>query len=120
MNDNHLNKEQARVFSSALAVAHPSLDAYRVTAIVVKGLSTPEPGSIAGSKVIRIRCLQYMPPTTKTAPSKVTKAHRSNRPAPEAQERGRRRAVEGHRAEGAEGAARRARPECSRARTASR
>jgi hypothetical protein len=57
-----LTRANARLAASALTIKHPSLVPLGVEKMVVKGVSTPEDGDIVGSKIIRIQCIQFLPP----------------------------------------------------------
>jgi hypothetical protein len=57
-------REQAMLFASALEIRHPSLKPLGVENVVVTGVSTLEDGRATDSKVMRIKCIQYSPPST--------------------------------------------------------
>jgi hypothetical protein len=55
----------------ARPVSHPAFALWGITDVVVLGVSVPERGPVEGSKVIKIKCVEYVPvvqqPKTKTA-----------------------------------------------------
>jgi hypothetical protein len=59
---------------SAIEIFWPGLLYLDISQVIVTSISAPEPGPVEQSKNIRIKCVEYQPPTRKTAPSKVKKA----------------------------------------------
>jgi hypothetical protein len=57
----------------AVTIEHPGLTLWGISQVIVSGVSTPEEGPYPQSKTIKIRCLEYVPPSrgdkTKTAKS---------------------------------------------------
>jgi hypothetical protein len=50
---------------AALPIAHPALADAEITACLVKSITLPRPGPEAGTKIITIKCVQYIPPAPK-------------------------------------------------------
>jgi len=64
----------------ALDIVHPALQPLGIQRVVLTGLSLPEPGSAAASRVVGIKCLEYVPfSITRSVDSKPK--GRANRPA---------------------------------------
>jgi hypothetical protein len=65
--------KKAKASDLAITIEHPGLTLWGISQVIVSGVSTPEDGPIKQSKIIRIRCLEYVPPgrgdKTKTAKS---------------------------------------------------
>lgn len=55
----------------AIAISHPGLGLWGQSGVVVLGVSVPEKGPIEGTKLIKIKCVEFVPvqkkPRTKTA-----------------------------------------------------
>lgn len=68
-------KKDATLMQAASFIYHPGLTPFGITQVIVKGVSLPEPASAPQSKVVRIKCIEYSPPSKKSAPSKVKKAN---------------------------------------------
>lgn len=47
---------------AALAVSHPALADAEITACLIKSITLPRPGPELGTKIITIKCIQYIPP----------------------------------------------------------
>lgn len=45
----------------AIAVSHPALDLWGITAVIVIGVGVPEKGPIPQSRIIKIKCVEYVP-----------------------------------------------------------
>lgn len=64
-------RKKAKAKELAKTISHPALALWGITQIIVQGVSTPEHGPIKFSKVVKLRCLEYVPPDkddhTKTA-----------------------------------------------------
>ncbi len=71
---NKVSAREAQLMQAASSIFHPSLIPYGITQVIVRGPSIPEDGPVPQSKIIRIKCIEYQPPTQKTAPSKVKPA----------------------------------------------
>jgi hypothetical protein len=69
-----LSLTDAQNSMAASAIFWPGLIYLDISQVIVTSISAPEPGPVEQSKNIRIKCLEYQPPTRKTAPSKVKKA----------------------------------------------
>lgn len=52
---------------AALPISHPALADAEITACLIKSISLPRPGPERGTKIITIKCVQYIPPATKTS-----------------------------------------------------
>jgi hypothetical protein len=52
----------------AIEIAHPMLQPYDINRVVITGISLPEPGPVPGSKVVNIKCMEFVP----TPPKLVT------------------------------------------------
>jgi hypothetical protein len=67
-----LRLSQAAAAQALLAVdiIHPACQMFGINYVIVSGMSQPEDGPVPQSKVIRIKCVQYLPPSRKTIPSK--------------------------------------------------
>lgn len=50
------------VEQQAVDISHPSTSLYGIKQVVVVGMSMPEDGGTVGSKVVRIRCVQFIAP----------------------------------------------------------
>jgi hypothetical protein len=57
----------------ALSISHPGFALWGISAAVVLGVSVPERGSIDGSKVIKFKCVEYVPTEAKSK-TKTAKA----------------------------------------------
>jgi hypothetical protein len=57
----------------AVTVDHPAFQLWGINAVVVVGVSVPEDGPIPQSKLIKIKCVEYVP-TTNTSRTKTAKA----------------------------------------------
>jgi hypothetical protein len=68
------NKPAKKTSAAKLAVpiGHPGLDLWGINAVVVIGVSVPEDGPIPQSKLVKIKCVEYVPLAGKT--SKTVKA----------------------------------------------
>lgn len=66
------NKKTAAA-SLKKAITHPAFALWGITAVVVLGVSVPEKGPLEGTKVVKIKCVEYVPTKaqnkTKTAPA---------------------------------------------------
>jgi hypothetical protein len=60
----------------SFSVRHPALQALKITACIVQGVTFPEPGSVVGTRVVRFKCIEFRKPDPKPA----TKT--ANAPAP--------------------------------------
>lgn len=56
---------------AALPISHPMLQVVNVQRVVIRGISVPKPGSIPGSYVINIKCLEYVPTSKKKTDAKA-------------------------------------------------
>jgi hypothetical protein len=45
----------------AVAISHPALDLWGINAVVVIGVSVPEMGPVPQTRVIKIKCVEYVP-----------------------------------------------------------
>ncbi len=65
--------KKAKAAELAQQISHPGLALWGVNQVIVQGVSTPTPGPLPQSMVIKIKCLEYVPPNakdqTKTAKS---------------------------------------------------
>lgn len=57
----------------ALTLSNPRTDLWKNTSVVVLGVSVPEDGKVQGTKVIKIKCVEFVPqdPTSKTKTAKA-------------------------------------------------
>lgn len=69
-----MSEREANLYQAAVTIAHPSLQGTGISAVIVRGISIPEDGPAPQSKVVRLRCVQYLPPSAKSAPSKTKDA----------------------------------------------
>lgn len=65
---------EAQKMVAAVPIYWPGLRYSSVVQVIVKGVGLPEDGPEPQSKIIRIKCVQYVPPTRKTSASKVEDA----------------------------------------------
>lgn len=65
--------KKTKIKELALSVSHPGLALWDINAAVLLGVSVPERGSIEGSKVIRFKCVEYVPTEAKSK-TKTAKA----------------------------------------------
>jgi hypothetical protein len=80
------NKDSRKIPGDALAmdISHPSLDVWKISSVIVLGVSVVET-SEPGVKVVKIKCVQHVPTKAKSQ-TKTAKASASNAPlAPEHQ-----------------------------------
>lgn len=68
---NKVTTREAALMQAATFIYHPGLTPFGITQVVVKGVSLPEDGPEPQTKIVRIKCIEYQPPTKKTSPSKV-------------------------------------------------
>ena len=57
----------------AVTIDHPAFALWGINAVVIVGVSVPENGPIPQSKLIKIKCVEYVP-TTNTSRTKTAKA----------------------------------------------
>lgn len=74
-----MSPEAFRLWQSAVKVGHPWTTAHGITDLIVRGISPAESGPVPQSKTIRLKCVQYLPPSSKAAPSKI-RGDRTNVP----------------------------------------
>ncbi len=55
----------------ALDIAHPALQALSISRVVVVGISLPTPGQIPQSRVVHIKCLEFVPTPKTKATAKI-------------------------------------------------
>lgn len=63
---------------NAIAVVHPHLNRWNIQRVVVTGVSLPERGPQPGSRVINIKCMEFVPPAAENATRKFKGA--ANKP----------------------------------------
>lgn len=57
-----LSKEQTKAAqTAAVDVEHPYLALLGITKLIVKGIGTPEPGPAEQSRIVRFKCIEYVP-----------------------------------------------------------
>lgn|GEM_PF-6259249 len=64
----------------ALDIRHPGSDDAKIRSIVIKGWSIPEPGPIVGTKVIKIKAVEFLPPNTKNRAKTIDKTDAEDDP----------------------------------------
>jgi hypothetical protein len=64
--------DQAVLYQAAVTISHPACTLHGIKAIVVEQITTPEPGSVTGLKVVRLLCSEYLAPAKKAAPSRLS------------------------------------------------
>lgn len=57
------NKGKTKASELAISVSHPALDLWGISSVVVLGVSVPQDGPIVGSKVVKIKCIEFVPVT---------------------------------------------------------
>lgn len=72
---------KSKLSELAISIEHPALSLWGLAQVVVQGVSTLEIGPVVGTKVLKIRCLEYVPPARgdKTKTAKSTSFERSQR-----------------------------------------
>ncbi len=60
------NKKKTSAKELAVSIAHPAFAVWGITDVVVLGVSVPEKGPVDGSKVIKIKCVEYVPTEAKS------------------------------------------------------
>ena len=59
---------------AALPISHPVLDLMGISSCLVESIAMPRPGPELGTQIITIKCIEYVPPTKKSAIRKTTGA----------------------------------------------
>jgi len=67
---------------AAVSIEHPGLGLYGISQVVVTGVSLPEEGPAPQSKIVRIKCVEYVPATTRKSQTRKTKGTKSLLSAP--------------------------------------
>lgn len=62
----------ATTYNESMAIDHPALAALRITKVVVQSITAPSTAE-RGTLSITVRCLEFVPPTKKSAVKTVTK-----------------------------------------------
>jgi hypothetical protein len=57
--------KKAKAAELALQISHPALALWGINQIIVQGVGGPSPGPIPQSMIIKIKCLEYVPPNAK-------------------------------------------------------
>ena len=65
-----VSAREASLLQAAVFVDHPWLRRFEIGAVIVRGI-TMENGEVPQSKLIRIKCIEYQPPTQRSSPRKV-------------------------------------------------
>lgn len=76
--------EAAKVEERALDIRHPGLLWLNVERVVIKGISPPKPGSVPQSRVVHIKCIEFVPPPKVDQQPTVVKGSKSQLKAPSA------------------------------------
>lgn len=66
-------------FRTAIDIRYPGTDLWKITSVVVEGVSVPEDGPVPQSKVIKIKAFEFLPPTgpaTQTPKASRTKGYK--------------------------------------------
>lgn len=58
----------------AVTIAHPACALYNVSSILIESPDSPEPGPEIGVRVLKMKAVQYIPPSSKPATKKTTGA----------------------------------------------
>lgn len=78
--DRKISPTAARLLQAAVDVSYPGLLMLGITQLIVRGISVPEPGPAPQTRVIRLRCIEFRPPSKHSPPSKVVKKHATKAP----------------------------------------
>ncbi len=55
----------------AIAISAPQLQPYDISRVVVTGISLPEPGPVPQSRIINIKCMEFVPPPPKAVTTRM-------------------------------------------------
>lgn len=58
--------KKSKAAELAVAISHPATDLWNINSVVVLGVSVPEDGPLVGSKIIKIKAVEYVPTVNKS------------------------------------------------------